>query len=114
MSKPRNHPGITVYKPKNRPTWSYRLELEPDSLTNERRRENRGGFATEDDAWDAALESQAAHNKGRHIKPSRRKLGQFLDEWLDAITDAVKRSTHQNYVDYSNAYVKSTIGGKQL
>lgn len=114
MSKPRNNPGITVYKPKNRPTWSYRLELPADPLTNDRQRENRGGFATEDDAWNAALESQAAHNKGHHVKPSRRKVDQFLDEWLDTIKDAIKQSTHQNYVDYATAYVKPTIGKKQL
>jgi integrase len=108
----RRLPGITVYKPYSR--WSYRLELEPDPLTGERRRENRGGFATEDAAWAAALESQAAHARGKHVKPSNRTVRDYLSEWLDTVRDAVKPTTYQNYGDYINAYVVPTIGRHRL
>lgn len=111
MSK-RRVPGVTVYKPYS--TWCYRLELEPDPLTGERRRENRSGFSTEDEAWAAALESQGAHARGRHVKPTRRTVSQYLDEWLDTVRDALKPSTHQNYSDYINAYVVPTIGKRRL
>lgn len=105
---------IAVYKRPDRPTWSYRLDLEPDPLTGARRRENRAGFASESAAWDAALQSQAAHARGRHVKPRRATVSQFLDEWLSAVQDAIKPSTHQNYVDYINAYVRPTIGNRRL
>jgi integrase len=110
----RRVPGIAVYKRPDRPSWSYRLDLEPDPLTGERRRENRAGFASEDDAWAAALASQAAHAGGRHVKPSRRTVSQFVDEWLATVQDALKPSTHQNYADYINAYVRPAIGKRRM
>jgi integrase len=111
MSK-RRIPGITVYKPYSR--WSYRLELEPDPLTGERRRENRSGFESEDAAWAAALASQAAHARGRHVTPSRRTVSEYLHEWLATVRDALKPSTHQNYSDYIAGYVQPAIGKRRL
>ena len=113
MSKRQRHvPGITVY-PRGT-NWSYRLELEPDPLTGRRRRENRGGFTTEDAAWDEAIASQQRHERGRHIVPSRRTVTEFMAEWLDAIADSLKPSTRQNYADYISAYVEPTIGARRL
>lgn len=113
MSK-RRVPGISVYKRRDRPSWEYRLDLEPEPLTGERRRENRGGFVDEDAAWEAALKSQAAHANGRHVKPARRTVGEFMDEWLATVQDALKPSAHQNYADYTNYYVRPTIGNRRL
>ncbi|MGH3857091.1 MAG: tyrosine-type recombinase/integrase [Pseudonocardiaceae bacterium] len=113
MSKRQRHvPGITVY-PRGA-SWSYRLDLEPDPLTGHRRRENRGGFDTEDTAWDEAIESQRRHEKGRPVAPSRKTVADFMTEWLDAITDALKPSTRQNYADYISAYIEPTIGDRRL
>ncbi len=113
MSKRQRHvPGITVY-PRGA-SWSYRLDLQPDPLTGRRRRENRGGFATEADAWDQAIESQRRHDKGRHVAPSRTTVADFMAEWLDAIQDSLKPSTRQNYDDYISAYVTPTIGSRRL
>jgi integrase len=110
----RRVPGISVFRRRDRPSWGYRLDLEPDPLTGERRRENRAGFASENDAWAAALASQAAHERGRHIKPARRTVDHFLDEWLATVRDSLKSTTHQNYRDYINAYVAPTIGKRRL
>src|SRR5690349_6977540 len=104
--------GVTVYRRGN--TWSYRLDLGADLVTGDRQRENKGGFGSEDAAWKAALESQARLEQGRHIKPSQRKVAEFLDEWLNIAEDAVKPSTYQNYVDYIEAYVKPAIGNRRL
>jgi integrase len=104
--------GITVYKRGN--TWSYRLDLGADPVTGDRQRENKGGFDSEDAAWRAALESQSRLEQGRHVKPSQRKVAEFLDEWLAIVKDAVKPSTYQNYVDYIEAYVKPAIGKRRL
>lgn len=113
MSKRQRHvPGITVY-PRGA-NWSYRLDLEPDPLTGRRRRENGGGFATADAAWDAAIESQRRHKQGRHVAPSRTTVADFMAEWLDSIADSLKPSTRQNYADYVSAYVAPTIGSRRL
>jgi Phage integrase, N-terminal SAM-like domain/Arm DNA-binding domain len=104
--------GITVYKRSS--TWSYRLDLGADPVTGERQRENKGGFDSEDAAWKAALESQSRLEQGRHVKPSQRKVAEFLDEWLTVVKDSVKPSTCQNYVDYIEAYVKPAIGKRHL
>jgi integrase len=37
-----------------------------------------------------------------------------MTEWLDAIADALKPSTRQNYVDYISAYIRPTIGDRRL
>ena len=104
--------GISVYKRGG--TWSYRLNLGADPVTGDRQRENKGGFDSEEAAWKVALESQSRLEQGRHVKPSQRKVGQFLDEWLAVVKDSVKPSTYQNYVDYTEAYVKPAIGERHL
>lgn len=104
--------GITVYK--RGETWSYRLDLGADPVTGDRQRENKGGFDSEDAAWKAALESQSRLEQGRHVKPSQRKVAEFLDEWLTVMKDSVKPSTYQNYVDYTEAYVKLAFGNRRL
>src|SRR5436305_12566489 len=102
MSKRQRHvPGITVYSRGS--GWSYRIDLEPDPLTGRRRRENRGGFATEDAAWNEAIGSQRRHEKGRHVSSYRRSVTEFMTEWLDAIESSLKPSTRQNYADYISA-----------
>ena len=104
--------GISVYQRDGR--WSYRLDLGADPVTGDRQRENKGGFDSDDAAWKAALESQSRLQQGRHVKPSRRKVSEFLEEWLTVVKDAVKPSTYQNYVDYIEAYVKPAIGKRRL
>ena len=112
----RRIPGISVYSRTypNRTTWSYRLDLPPDPLTGERRRENKGGFATEAEAWDAAFASKANHERGRHVKPSARRVGEFMTEWLETVRDSLKPSAYQNYVDYTDAYVVPVLGNRRL
>ncbi|HEX6403929.1 MAG TPA: tyrosine-type recombinase/integrase [Pseudonocardiaceae bacterium] len=88
--------------------------MEPDPLTGRRRRENRGGFDTEDAAWNEAIEAQRRHEKGRHVSPSRKSVADFMTEWLDAIESSLKPSTRQNYADYNSAYVGPTIGDRRL
>jgi integrase len=104
--------GITVYR-RGR-TWAYRLDVGADPVTGQRLRENKGGFDSEQTAWKAAMESQSRHEQGRHVKPSRRKVAEFIDEWLAIVKDSVKPSTYQNYMDYIEAYVKPMIGNRTL
>jgi integrase len=104
--------GITVSQRGSR--WHYRLDLDPDPLTGKRQRENRGGFETEDEAWAAAMASKQRHGSGRQVRATRRTVRAFLAEWLDAVSDALKPSTRQNYIDYIRAYIDPLIGDRRL
>ncbi len=105
-------PGVTVY-PRGK-TFAYNVELDPDPVSGERRREYRGGFATADEAWAAAIAAKAARGEGRRIAPSRRTVEEFFGEWLATIEHEVKPSTYVNYRDYSGAYVLPIIGKRRL
>jgi hypothetical protein len=37
-----------------------------------------------------------------------------MGEWLTAVRDSIKPSTHTNYVDYLDAYVLPSIGKREL
>jgi integrase len=104
--------GVTIYQRGS--TWSYRVDLEPDVLTGKRQRENRGGFATEDEAWAEAAKAKGALEMGRHVKASRRTVRQVAAEWLASIEHSVKPSTYTNYVDYLDAYVFPVIGDRKI
>jgi integrase len=105
-------PGVTVY-PRGK-KFAYNVDLGPDELTGKRRYEYKGGFATEDEAWAAAIKAKNAVDAGRRVAPSKRTVTEFLAEWLEAIRDSIKPSTYANYVDYRDAYVLPTIGKRQL
>ncbi len=105
-------PGVTVYQ-RNR-TWSYRVDVDPDVLTGKRQRENRGGFATEQEAWTEAVKAKAALEAGRYVKASGRTVRQFAGEWLASVEHSLKPSTYANYVDYLDAYVFPRIGDRRL
>lgn len=83
-------------------------------MSGGRRRENRGGYATEELAWSAALETRQRHRTGRPIDSSRRTVSQFFDEWLVSVGNSFKPSTQQYYSDYLRAYILPALGRRQL
>lgn len=105
-------PGITVY-PRGK-KFAYTIYLEPDLLTGKRRRVNQGGFEDEESAWTAAVSARNKLEQSQYVKPSRRTVSSFFDEWLEASRSALKPSTYAYYVDYLDAYVRPTIGNRKL
>jgi integrase len=97
-----------VYRRKD--TWSYRFDLPPDPLTGRRRQANKSGFETRKEAADAMRAAMERARKGKHVKPSRRSVMEFLDEWLRTIDGRVRPSTLASYRDYRDAYVNPIIG----
>jgi integrase len=95
-------------------TWSYRFDLEPDPLTGKRRQTTKTGFPTKKEAETAMRDAMSAAEKGRHTKPSRRTVAEFLDEWLKAVDGRIRPSTWSSYRDYRDAYVNPTIGRTAL
>ncbi|TQM11130.1 site-specific integrase [Pseudonocardia kunmingensis] len=112
--KKRTRRGIsgTVY-PRGR-KWAYLIDLGPDALTGDRRRDSRSGFLTEDEAWEALAEANAKLRASTYTKNSPRTVQQFLDEWLAASKISVKPTTHSNYSSYAKYYVIPIIGGRKL
>lgn len=104
QSRPK---GISVYR--RGKSWAYLIELPANILTGERDREYKGGFETEDDAWDAAIEAKVAIDAKLRVKPSKRLLNEVIAEYLDSIDGTVKESTFEHYKDCWG-YIKPLIG----
>jgi integrase len=104
--------GISVYP--RRGKWAFLLSTEPDQLTGKRKRRYRGGFDTEDAAWEAAIKARSETETGQYIEPSRRTVGQFMTEWLVSVEHSIKPTTYANYCDNLNAYILPIIGGRRL
>ncbi|MBI1759338.1 MAG: site-specific integrase [Actinobacteria bacterium] len=95
-------------------SWTYRFDLDPDPLTGQRRQATKGGFGTRKEAESAMREAMSAAERGRHTRPSRRTVADFLDEWLKALNGRVRPTTWTSYRDYRDAYVNPAIGHTAL
>ena len=94
--------------------WEYRFDIAPDALTGKRRRFTKSGFATKREATQAMNKAVAAHDQGRSVKPSRRTVESYVNEWHLAIKGALRPSTWVNYRNYLDAYVIPVIGQTAL
>ena len=110
--KGRKALGISVYP--RRGKWAFLVSTEPDILTGKRKRLYRGDLESEEAAWTAAIKTKSEMEEGRHLRPSRRTIEQFLIEWLASIEHSVKPTTFANYVDNANAYIVPVIGHRRL
>jgi hypothetical protein len=63
---------------------------------------------------DGRDKAKSDHKHGRRVAPNKRTVADFLTEWMAAIQDSIKPSTHVNYSDYQDAYVLPVIGKKPL
>ncbi|MBV9140038.1 MAG: tyrosine-type recombinase/integrase [Pseudonocardiales bacterium] len=108
----RRMPGITVYQRGTK--WAYTIYGEPDILTGKRERFNKGGFASEEEAWAGALKKHAEMDGGRRVKPAARTVEQFFTEWLASVKYALKPSAYTNYSTNVAAYILPSIGGRRL
>ncbi len=99
----------SVYRAENG-SWTYRFDLEPDPLTGRRRFATKRGFRTEKEA----ARAMRAHEQGRRVRPARRTVEEFLNEWHDAIRPGLRPTTWVNYRDYMDAYVIPVIGRTRL
>lgn len=94
--------------------WEYRFDIAPDPLTGKRRRVTKSGFATKREATRAMNQALTAHEQGRGVRPSRRTVENFLNEWHRAVKGALRPSTWVNYRNYLDAYVIPVIGQTAL
>jgi integrase len=93
--------------------WSYLFDIDPDPLTGKRRQANGSGFKTERAAWTACRTAIKDYEESSRVEPSKRKVGDALDEWLTRIRHAVKPSMWQHWRDYADYYVIPHIGQRK-
>jgi hypothetical protein len=103
--------SITIYQRGNK--WSFTIYGEPDTLTKERERHNRGGFATDWDAFDAAMLLKAKLAVGdvvKQLQPNTATVDEVMKVWLGTVEAVVKPSTFANWKTNYEAYVSPMIG----
>jgi len=108
----RQIPGITVYQLKS--TWAYRITGEPATVSGNRTRPYKGGFATEEDAWRAAVDAKKRLESGRTPHAKNIHVSEFFQEWLETVTSNLKDTTAQSYSDMITAYINPAIGSRWL
>jgi len=104
--------NVTVY-PRGK-KWAYIIYLDPDVLTGKRDRLYRGGFDTEETAWQSALNAKLEADVGRCVRSTDRTVQQFLGEWLESVKGSIKPTTYSNYMDNIQAYIVPTLGQRKL
>lgn len=90
-------------------TYSYSFDISK----NPRRMKEKGGFATEDDAFDAGVKAYTDWKSGNiGITSEKVKLRDYLAAWLEnVVRPNVKRTTYASYRDAVKARILPHIGG---
>ena len=104
--------GITVYPLKS--TWAYRITGEPETISGSRIRPYKGGFATEEDAWRAAVDAKKRLESGRTPHTKSISVSDYFDEWLETVKSNLKDTTTQSYSDMISAYIVPSMGSRRL
>lgn len=104
--------GISVY-PRGT-CWAYLVEGPGHPLTGERQRGYRGGFASSDDAWTAAIDAKRRLDSGLAPHAKRLRVSVFFAEWLTSIKPTVKPTTWAGYRNTVDYYVIPTLGKRWL
>lgn len=103
--------GVTIYQRGNR--WSFTIYGDPDVLTKKRDRHNRSGFATDWEAFDAAMLLKAKLAVGdavKNLQPSTATVDEVMKVWLETVKPVVKPSSYANWETNHRAYVSPMIG----
>lgn len=101
----------TIRTRKRGKTWSYSFEVGKNPETGRRKMKEKGGFASQDEAYDAGVEAYADWKHGNiGITSSKVLLDNFFQAWVNVIKESVKASTLEQYrATYSNR-VSGIIG----
>lgn len=80
-----------------------------------RRRDDAGrSFTDKADVWAFIHEMESARRRGAYVDPNRATAAEYLDEWLDAVSETLRPSTLALYRTLVNAYVRDHVGGVRL
>jgi integrase len=96
-------------------TFTYIIDGPSDPLTGKRQQVTKGGWLSEKEAWRECRDAIRRLESGRHVRPSRRTVADFLvSDWLPAMQPVIKATTWANWSVYVTAYVVPTIGKVRL
>jgi hypothetical protein len=99
-------------KGRNHGTWYYYAEL-PAPEGASRRRQRRGGFATQRDAQAALVDLLDRVHKRTHVEVGRQSVGEYLDSWM-AGKVGLRASTRRSYAEHIRLYLKPGLGHHRL
>ena len=94
-------------------TWMLRVFL-GRGADNKRTYVNETFRGTKKKAQERLNEMLSEINAGVFIKPRKITLGEFLDQWLEAVKPKLSERTHTDYGYLLTKYVRPTLGGKRL
>ena len=93
-------------------TWYYYAEL-PATDGGPRRRQRRGGFATQRDAQAALVDVLDRVQKRTHVEVGRQSVGEYLDAWMGGKA-GLRSSTRRSYAEHIRLYLKPALGHHRL
>lgn len=94
--------------------WTLRVFVGRDEQTGKRRYINESYIGTKKGAEKKLRELLGRRDKNALRVLPKNTVGEFLDEWLEAIRPTVRASTFDDYTIVLRRYVRPHIGGLQL
>lgn len=90
----------TIRTRKRGKTWSYSFEVGKNPETGRRKMKEKGGYASQDEAYDAGVEAYADWKHGNiGLTSERVTVKDFFTNWLEHVVKPnVTRGTYQQYV----------------
>ena len=97
-------------------TWSYSFEIGKDPVTGKRKMKEKGGFASQDEAYDAGVEAYADRKHGNiGITSERVTVNDFFASWIEHVVKPnVTRGTYQQYDSRYHSSIQPYIGALYL
>lgn len=94
-------------------SWSIVVDLglKPDGKRNQVWKSVKG---TKTQAEEVLNEMLHSFNTGTYIEPTNETVSEFLDYWLDEISDSVRANTLERYESICKFYIKPIIGETKL
>lgn len=94
-------------------TWSYVIYLGRDA-DGKKKYKWVGGHDTKREAEDALVGALERVRTGMWTDPGKMTVGEFLEQWLDAVLPTVRENTRRSYVTMMRYWVAPRIGSIQL
>ena len=93
-------------------TWSYSFDA--GQINGKRKIVEKGGYATEQEAYDEGTKALASFKNGNiAIVSEKISVGDFLDSWLEMKSQEVRINTVKDYT-CNIKHIKAALGKKQL
>lgn len=99
---------------KDHGTWYYVVDLGRDR-DGKRLQQKKGGFRSQDEAQAAMTALMARVNTGQYHHDERKKVGEYLDEWIEAKVHAgLRPTTERSYRQHIRDYLVPSLGHVRL